>query len=207
MNPALIKLITSGIFLGTIAGISPGPLLTLVISESLLNGRKAGIRMALVPAITDLPIVLVSVFILSRLSAYQTILGIISMAGSVFLLYLAYGSLFFKGRGSLKTVSPKRTFAKGILANFLSPHPYLFWMLIGGSILMESRSAGWYAPALFLFLFYLCLIGSKIIIAWLSSRFADILHARWYLYTIRFLGFLLLLFAVYFFIEGVNYIF
>lgn len=44
-----------GIALGLSAGLSPGPLQAIVISETLLKGKKEGIKVALAPLLTDLP--------------------------------------------------------------------------------------------------------------------------------------------------------
>jgi len=53
----MTNFLTIGIMLGTSAGFAPGPLLTLVISESLQHGVKSGAKVALAPIITDLPII------------------------------------------------------------------------------------------------------------------------------------------------------
>jgi threonine/homoserine/homoserine lactone efflux protein len=55
-----------GIILGLSAGFAPGPLLTLVISESLQHGVRSGIKVALAPIISDLPIILLTLFIASK---------------------------------------------------------------------------------------------------------------------------------------------
>ena len=51
-----------GLLLGLSSGISPGPLLTLVIAETLRYGLGAGIRVAITPFITDLPIILLTLW-------------------------------------------------------------------------------------------------------------------------------------------------
>ena len=62
-----ITFLLSGVVFGLSSGVTPGPLLTLVISETLKHGKKEGIKVAIAPLLTDLPIVLVTIFILSRL--------------------------------------------------------------------------------------------------------------------------------------------
>lgn len=52
----IFTFLISGIIFGLSAGISPGPLLALVISETLKFGRKEGIKVAIAPLITDIPI-------------------------------------------------------------------------------------------------------------------------------------------------------
>jgi len=84
----MLHYLSIGILLGMSAGLTPGPLLTLVISETLQHDIKSGIKVALAPVITDLPIILATVFILSELSGYHHILGVISLAGGVFILFM-----------------------------------------------------------------------------------------------------------------------
>ena len=81
--------ITIGILLGLSAGFAPGPLLTLVISETLRHDIRAGIRVALSPIFTDLPIIILSLAVLSQLAGSENILGIISLIGG--LRCLIYG--------------------------------------------------------------------------------------------------------------------
>ncbi len=48
-------LILTGTVLGITAGISPGPLLMLVISQTIRFGHREGIKVSLTPLITDAP--------------------------------------------------------------------------------------------------------------------------------------------------------
>ena len=57
----------SGVVFGLSAGLSPGPLLTLVISETLKHNAKEGIKVSIAPILTDLPIVMITILVLSRL--------------------------------------------------------------------------------------------------------------------------------------------
>ncbi len=196
----------SAVILGTTAGISPGPLLALVITETIKYGKKEGIKLALVPFITDLPIILISILFLSTISQSDTILGIISLSGCIFLIYLAWGSLFYKKEAAPIAVNPQ-SFRKGIITNFLSPHPYLFWIFVGGNYVVDAYQQSPIAAAAFLLLFYICLTGSKMLVALLTEKFRNIMSTRAYVYTIRVLGVVLLLLALQLLKEGVNFIF
>ena len=70
MDPPATFLL-SGILLGLSGGLTPGPLLTLVVSETLCHDIEAGIKVALAPLITDTPIVLVTVYVLNRLAPWM----------------------------------------------------------------------------------------------------------------------------------------
>ncbi len=93
----MINFLTIGTILGLSAGFAPGPLLTLVISETLQHDVKSGVKVALAPIITDLPIVILTLFILAKLSNFHNILGIISLIGGFFILFMGYESICTKG--------------------------------------------------------------------------------------------------------------
>ena len=67
----MVSFISIGMLLGLSAGFAPGPLLTLVISETLSHDVKSGVKVALSPVFTDLPIVIITLTLLAQLSAFQ----------------------------------------------------------------------------------------------------------------------------------------
>jgi threonine/homoserine/homoserine lactone efflux protein len=93
----MVELLIPGIILGLYAGFSPGPLLVLVISQTIKHGYLEGIKVAMVPVITDLPIVLISVGFLSLISGFNLLIGSISIIGGLYVAYLAYGSITTEG--------------------------------------------------------------------------------------------------------------
>ena len=52
----MFSALTAGILLGLSAGFAPGPLLTLVIAQTLKHNVREGIKVALAPLISDFPI-------------------------------------------------------------------------------------------------------------------------------------------------------
>ena len=200
----MIGFLTTGTVLGLSAGIAPGPLLALVVSETLRHGMKAGVKVALVPIISDLPIVALTLYILTKLSAFHIILGTISFLGGFVLLYMGYESLVTRGVDlSFRELTPD-SFRKGILVNVLNPHPYLFWVSIGGPSTMKAWDQSAFAAVAFIGSFYLLLVGSKILVAVLVGRYRSFLTGRFYVYTMRVLGLILLAFALVLFRDGMN---
>jgi len=185
-----------GILLGLSAGIAPGPLLMLVISETLRHGTRAGITVALAPIITDLPIIAASLLVLANLAGYGPVLGVVSLFGSLFLCYTGYQTLRVTPVDLALPGSGNRSLAKGILTNLLSPHPYLFWITVGTPLVYRTLEQGPLSLAAFLGGFYLCLVGSKVMLAVGVGRSRALLRGRPYLYSMRLLGLLLLLFAL-----------
>jgi threonine/homoserine/homoserine lactone efflux protein len=68
-----------GLSLGLGAGLAPGPLLALVIRSTLEDDIAAGIRVALSPLVTDLPIIVLAVVLASSLP--EPALGALGIAG------------------------------------------------------------------------------------------------------------------------------
>lgn len=82
-----------GIFLGLAAGLSPGPLITLVVSETLKNGRRKAIEVAVSPLISELPIILFVLLILSNVTGNGILMAIISLVGACYLTHLGLSNL------------------------------------------------------------------------------------------------------------------
>ena len=51
----MLEHLIKGLVLGFAAGVLPGPMLGLVIRETLQHGRRAGYSVAMAPLITDAP--------------------------------------------------------------------------------------------------------------------------------------------------------
>ena len=203
---ASLKFLTMGAFLGLTAGISPGPLLTLVITETLKHNKTEGIKVAISPLVTDLPIILVSLFFFSKLSQFDIALGVISFAGGIFIAYLAYETMktkvLYREEGNVKPES----FKKGITANFLNPHPYLFWCTIGTPLVLKAFEINTVTVTLYFLAFYIALIGSKVAIVLIVSRSKNHIGNKSYIWIMRVLGTVLFLFSIFFFLDGVKYL-
>lgn len=166
----LLGFLITGMILGFAAGISPGPLLALVFSETLRHGRKERIKIALSPLISDLPIILFVLFLLSDLIKYGNIIGLINLFGAVYLFYLGVLNLR-ASEGKFKSGALKKDALKqGVIANLLSPYPYLFWITIGGPIIFQGLEVSITAAALFIIGFYGMLTGSKIGFALITEK-------------------------------------
>ena len=200
----MFALLMAGIVFGLSAGFSPGPLLTLVITQTIQHGIKEGIRVALAPLITDIPIILVSTFVLAQFANLHVLLGVIALAGGCFLLYLAYESF---RTSKLETGSSNvvpHSLQKGALVNALNPHPYLFWFTVGAPTIVKAWQETPVSAAAFLAGFYSCLIGSKIVITILVGTSRQFFIGKPYIYLMRGLGVLLLTCALLLFSEGLQ---
>ena len=195
----------SGLLLGLAAGVAPGPLLALVVTQTFRFGTAEGLKVAAAPLVTDLPIVLASVFVLAKVATGGTVLGVISVAGGAYVCYLAWESL---RTGPVKlppeTADP-RSWKRGALVNFFNPHPYLFWMTVGGPLVLRAWREDPTSPWLFILGFYGTLVGSKLAIAAAAGRFRGFLTGGVYRALIRLLGVMLAVFGVLLFWDGIRF--
>lgn len=200
------QFLIAGSLLGLTSGISPSPLLTLVIAQTIKHNTKEGIKVAISPLITDLPIILIALFIFNRLSQFAIVLAIVSFAGGIFLAYLGVESLKTKAFDLNIQEHRSDSLKKGIIANFLSPSPYLFWTTVGTPLIAKAFAVSLLTSVLFLISFYALLIGAKIIIAILVARTKAFIEQKIYIGIMKFLGITLLIFSFFFFYDGIKYL-
>ena len=195
-----------GVVFGLAAGLMPGPLLALVIQQTLRHGPTEGIKVAAAPLLTDLPIVAAALFALDRLVDADGVLGAISLLGAAFLGYLAYESVTTDLATHAGPATTPRSLQKGVAANLLNPHPYLFWLTVGAPILWHAWATSPVNAAGFLVAMYGCLVGSKMLLALLVGRGRTVLTSRAYVLLVRALGVLLLVFALLFLRDDLRYL-
>ena len=198
--------LTAGAVLGLSAGFAPGPLLTLVITQTLKHNVKEGVKVAVAPLITDLPIILLSLLVLNKLTNFNRLLGLISLAGGLYVLYLSYESARTKPVKIVVSGSQPQSLRKGALINVLNPHPYLFWVTVGAPIILKAGEDGLLAPLMFVSCFYLLLIGSKMFLALIVGRSRTFLTSRGYIYVMRILGGMLAVFALFLFKDALIFL-
>ncbi len=179
-------------------------MLALVLAQTLRHGSREGCKIALTPLVTDAPIILVALALASKLGELHTLLGIVSMAGAVFVLYLAWESCCLVRQESNAAAERPRTWLKGIVTNLLNPHPWVFWLTVGAAILAEALAQSWKVAAAFMAGFYLPLVGSKVMVALLAGRSRNLLAGRTYRAAMRILAVMLALFALLLFREGLK---
>lgn len=195
-----------GVVFGLAAGLMPGPLLALVIQQTLRHGPGEGIKVAAAPLLTDLPIVAAALFALNRLADADGVLGAISLLGAAFLGHLAYESVTTDLGAPAGPATTPRSLQKGVAANLLNPHPYLFWLTVGAPILWHAWATSPVNAAGFLVAMYGCLVGSKMLVAVLVGRGRTVLTSRAYVLLVRALGIILLVFALLFLRDGLRYL-
>ena len=192
----MIEYLLQGTVLGLSAGLGPGPLLTLVVTETMRHGSGAGVRAALAPLFTDIPIIAVAMLVLTRISSFGIVLGMLTLFGALFVLHLGWENIRTKKLRMEGKETRSFSLRRGIIVNALSPHPYLFWLGVGGPITQRAVSEGAGAAAAFVGTFYILLVGSKVAVALAAGRSRRFLSGVLYIWIMRALGILLCLLAL-----------
>lgn len=192
----MMHFLALGTLLGLSAGFTPGPLLVLVVSETLQHNRWAGIKIAVSPVFTDLPIILLTLFLVNEFFRSAIFLGIISIGGGCYVFYLGCKMIFVRGPGHDVQVSPRASLKKGIMVNALNPHPYLFWFGVGAPTTIKALERNIFSALAFIGSFYVLLVGSKILLAILVGKSGGFLTGKSFISILRILGLLLCLLAV-----------
>ncbi len=201
MDPLAYAL--AGIIFGISAGLTPGPLLTLAITNTIKHGKFEGIKVAIAPFITDIPITLAVIFLFSFIPNTNLLLGIVSISGGLFIAYLGYESIRTKPI-ELNGKNNPRSLREGIIVNFLNPHPYVFFFTVGGPLIINGLKSGILGPALFLFGLLGSISGSIIVIVLLVSKSKEFLKSKTYIYVMKIFGIALLIYAFIFLQNGIQ---
>jgi threonine/homoserine/homoserine lactone efflux protein len=77
----MMTALVSGVRLGLFCGLAPGPLLALVLAQTLRPGPCEGCKIAIEPLVTDTPAIVLALLLASKMAQLRSLLGIVSIAG------------------------------------------------------------------------------------------------------------------------------
>jgi len=177
----MLTFLLLGAGIGLVSGVSPGPVLTLVVTETMRGGWLRGAGVAAGPLLADGPIIILAVSVMREVPAQ--LVPAISVIGGIFLLYLALTTAVTARRATLPKTqnrSARGGVLTGMLARALGPHPYLFWLLVGGPILLQAQQQSWLAATAFLVGYYATIVGSNVGLALVLHRWMRLLSDKGY---------------------------
>ncbi|MCP4366691.1 MAG: LysE family transporter [Deltaproteobacteria bacterium] len=129
-----------GITYAFAAAVQPGPLLTYIISQTLKKGWRSTLPASFAPVISDIPILIIILFLLSTMP--DSFIFILRIGGGLFLLYLGFRAFKswqeFDADQTILNESGQQTLFNAVFVNLLNPAPYLGWSLILGPIFLEG---------------------------------------------------------------------
>jgi threonine/homoserine/homoserine lactone efflux protein len=194
----IINYILTGLILGITAGISPGPLMAVLVSETVKGNIKNGIVISIIPVITDIPLILLTVFILKNFENLNFLFNILYLIGGATLIYFGIKDLFIKKVSLVYQPEKFSSLKKGITTNLVNPHPYIFWIFIGVPFMIQGNI---YQMLGFVLSFFTGIVGSKISIALSVDKGKKFIESEKYIYIIRISGFILIIFGLMLFLK------
>ena len=136
----MITYLILGITFAFAAGVQPGPLQTYVIAQTIKKGWRSTLPAAISPVISDGPILLLVLALLSTVP--DSFIIILRIAGGLFLLYLSVSAFNswrqYDADKEIDQESSQKTLMSAVVVNILNPNPYLGWSLIMGPLLIEA---------------------------------------------------------------------
>ncbi len=155
----MLFLIARGFTLGLTAGVLPGPLQTYIIQSTLTQGWRKSLILALSPLLSDIPLILLTLFVLAQFP--PEFIRLVQIVGGLFVLWLARGAwlnyragVVIGAGGETILLSTRQLLARALMVNLLSPGPYIFWGTVNGPLLIEGLSQSIFHGVAFLVAFY-----------------------------------------------------
>ncbi len=195
-----IGYLITGLILGLTAGISPGPLMAVLISEILKGNLKNGLIISTIPVITDIPLILITIFILKKFENIEPIISLLYFIGGIILIYFGYKDIS-TNKIEISDSSEISSFKKGIITNLSNPHPYIFWIFIGVPFMMKG---GIVEITAFISGFFTGIVSVKVGIALMVEKGKSIVDSKFYLYLIKISGLILIIFGLWFLYQSID---
>jgi threonine/homoserine/homoserine lactone efflux protein len=160
---AVLEALGIGVALGLAAGLAPGPMLALVLSASLQGGFAAGARVAFAPLLSDLPVVPLCVLVLDGLPTRAV--AAIAVGGGGFIAVLGIRALRAPVLTAAAPPVGARDVGRAVIVNLANPHAWIFWIGVGGPVLLRAADVSAWAAVAFVAGFYGLLVGTKLVLA------------------------------------------
>jgi len=162
-----------GISYALSAGLQPGPLQAFFLAKVAQNGWRRALPAAFAPLISDGPIALISITLLSTLP--ESFRNWIQLAGGALLLSFAWSTFqkrdqAVQSAGKAVEISHPKTIGQAALINLLNPNPYLGWSLVMGPAVLTAWNAEPGQAVVLLLAFYITMISTSMALIYLMGR-------------------------------------
>lgn len=119
MEALLFNFFIPGALLGITAALSPGPLMALLVAESMRGGLKSGAKVGISPLVTDVPFIIAAVIVAKGIESSQILLAAISFIGAGFLILLAIQNMRANRIDFKLSGEAAGSLRKGVVVNLL----------------------------------------------------------------------------------------
>jgi threonine/homoserine/homoserine lactone efflux protein len=149
------------------AAVQPGPFQAFLLAQTLHRGWRRTVPAAFAPLLSDGPILVVALLVLSRVPPH--LVRFLHLAGAGFLFYLAWGTW----RTFRQPPEPDAdasagggtgTLLKATVVNFLNPNPWLGWSLVMGPMFLQGYREEPVRGVALLVGFYVTMVASLVVL-------------------------------------------
>ena len=146
----LLLLATSWWLIGFTGAMMPGPVTTLIVTETARRGFIAGPLITIGHALLELAMVVALVFGLGDLLKQNAVAGTIGLLGGLLLLWMGFdivrsawqGKVSFDTTRDVSASSFGNPIIAGILTSVANPYWILWWATVGAAYLITFRAFG-----------------------------------------------------------------
>jgi len=169
---SLLGILLVGVSYALSAALQPGPLQAFFIAKVAERGWQRTLPAAFAPLISDGPIALISILLLSTLpTSFRSWLG---LAGGLLLLYFGWATFRKSKRAHQPTTvdsgTTPQTIGQAALINLLNPNPYLGWSLVMGPAVIAAWEKGPGLALALLLSFYFTMISTSLLLIYLIGQ-------------------------------------
>ncbi|MBP5621353.1 MAG: LysE family transporter [Thermoguttaceae bacterium] len=195
---------TTGLFLTAVAlgvgigfqgSVSPGPLQTLLISETLSNGVRSSWRAAFAPVMSD-PIAL-TIALTVVMSVPNWTIALIAFLGAAILCRIAWSELKTKAEDFELHKKPRRSLFQIWVVNITNPNLWIYSFTVNGLLISQFWTKGglWLAFA-YLCAFFVTIVSCNLATVGIVGALKQAFNPKALVVVNRILGFALLFLAL-----------
>lgn len=204
----LVGIFFSSLVIGLSGAMMPGPMLSVAVAESYKKGFWAGPLLVVGHAIPEFILAILFTVGLNRVLNNKTVVGVISVVGGLFLGWIALKIFLEVRRGIALDLTQKKEIGwgpvvDGIWVSVSNPGWIVWWATIGARYILLSLEHGIVGLAFFFtghiladFLWYSA-------VSYVVSRGRGRISDRFYHVVLYACALLVLVFAGFFFIDGI----
>jgi threonine/homoserine/homoserine lactone efflux protein len=193
--------------MGLAVAAMPGPIIILMIAETLRKGYLAGLSVVLGPITVDALVMIPLAMILQTALVLKPVQIGIGVAGSVFLVFIGYNTIRHAYGEPVKVPDAESSsngqsiflssYRKSLVAHLLNPFGYVFWVTAGSSFIKQAiSSVGLVGAVLFPVSFWLGALVIEVIALFFSARGKEVLSSAAYRTVLYACGIILVSFGI-----------
>ena len=187
--------IALGVGIGFQGSVSPGPLQTLLISETLSNGVRSSWRAAFAPVMSD-PIAL-TIALAFVMSFPNWMIALIAFAGAAILCGIAWSELKTKAEDFEFQKKPRRSLSQIWAVNITNPNLWIYSFTVNALLIRQFwEKGGLLLPVAYLLTFFVTIVSCNLATVGIVGALKQVFNPKALVVVNRILGCALFFLAI-----------